>query len=428
MRIRIEPGPLEGRVEQVIASKSVIHRALICAAQAEEPTVLEGMASSADTEATCRCLRALGAETEQEKDCLRVIPGKLPEGERLLDCGESGSTLRFLLPVAAAMGAEAAFTGRGKLAQRPLSPLYEEMQAHGAVLSPQGSFPLQCSGQLRSGRYTLAGNVSSQFFSGLIMALPRLPGDSEIRIAGRLESEPYVRMTEETLERFGIRTERTEDRILIPGGQKYRSPGRLRIEGDWSGAAFWLAAGALSDAGVACGGLNLSSAQGDRAAAEILEAFGAQVTRGPEDMLVKRGRLRGITLDTADIPDLVPVLAVVAAYAEGETRIRHIARLRLKESDRVASVLALLQSLGGQAEAREDEMIIRGTGGLRGGTVNVFGDHRIAMAAAVAAARTETAVTIPGAEAVNKSYPGFFDVFRALGGRADEEEEKQDAV
>ncbi len=425
MMVTISPGPLSGRVERVIASKSMIHRALICAAMAEEATVLEGLAFSEDVEATCRCLQALGTAVSRRGSRLEVVPGKPPAEECLLDCGESGSTLRFLLPAAAGFGAAAAFTGRGKLAQRPLSPLYEEMAAHGARLTPQGQFPLRCSGQLRSGRYTLAGNVSSQFLSGLMMALPRLPGDSVIRIQGPLESEPYVRMTEKTLQAFGIRMERGPEGFRIPGGQRFRSPGTLRMEGDWSGAAFWLAAGALSETGVACGGMNLDSAQGDRAIAEILEAFGARVTRDGGWISAGSGVLQGITLDAANVPDLVPVVAVVAAFARGDTRIRRIARLRLKESDRVASVLALLQSLGGSAEATAGELIIHGTGVLRGGTVNVFGDHRIAMAAAVAGTRAEGPVRIPGAEAVNKSYPGFFEVFRALGGCG---KETQDAV
>lgn len=421
MNLLIRPGELSGRVERVIPSKSMAHRALICAALADGTTRLEGVSPSEDAEATCRCLRALGCEITGDGESLRVTPGKLPEGEALLDCGESGSTLRFILPVTAALGVTAALTGRGKLAQRPLSPLREELEAHGAVLSAPGVFPLRCSGRLRSGCYTLAGNVSSQFISGLLMALPGLPEDSEIRITGPLESEPYVRMTEDTLRTFGIRTERNENGYFIPGGQRFISPGRLQLEGDWSGAAFWLTAGALSGKGVVCGGLNPASAQGDRKIMDLLAAFGAKTEWRPEGACARSGRLRGITLDAGDIPDLVPVLAVAAACAEGDTRIRRIARLRLKESDRVAAVLALLRALGAAAEASENEMVIHGTGRLRGGEVNAFGDHRIAMAAAVAATRAEGPVRISGAEAVRKSYPGFFEVYRELGGSWEEQ-------
>ena len=323
--------------------------------------------------------------------------------------------LRFLLPVAGALGIRATFTGRGKLAERPLSPLYEEMGAHGVKLSAQGRFPLTAEGQLTPGIYTMAGNVSSQFFTGLLMALPMLAGDSEIRILGTLESASYVEMTLETLERFGIRIERRERGFFIPGAQRYRSPGCLTIEGDWSGAAFWLAAGALSKEGVACGGLNTASAQGDRAMLGLMKAFGAETAQEGGLIRVSRGKLRGLEIDAGDIPDLVPALATVAAFAEGETVITRIARLRLKESDRVESVLAMIRGLGGRAEATENEMRIAG-GGLEGGVADVFGDHRIAMAAAIAGSAAKGPVEIIGAEAVAKSYPGFFEVFQALGG------------
>ena len=420
MRIRIEPGPLSGCVGQVMPSKSVTHRALICAAMCREETDVENLGLSQDAEATCRCLEALGCSFEQKADGVRVIPGEPKQEEAALDCGESGSTLRFLLPLVPALGVRAAFTGRGKLPERPLSPLYEQLCAHGADLSPAGVFPLRCRGQLTGGTYTLDGKVSSQFVSGLLMALPRLEEDSEIVLTGVPESRPYIRLTLETLHRFGIRIREEEKRFLIPGGQVFRSPGRFRVEADWSGAAFWLSAGALSPEGVACEGMNLQSAQGDREIVSLLRRFGAEVEEKNGRVCVRRGKLRGIETDAGDIPDLVPVLAAVAACAEGETRIRRIARLRLKESDRVASVLAMVQALGGEARADENEMVIRGTGDLHGGTVDAFGDHRIAMAAAVAAGGTDNPVEIIGAEAVNKSYPGFFTQLAALGGQGKE--------
>lgn len=421
MNRRILPGALKGLVERIPSSKSQTHRMMIAAYLSGAETVLEGITFSRDAEATMRCLLALGAKVARQGDRLTLLPGPRTEDEALLDCGESGSTLRFMLPVAAALGVKAAFDGRGKLPGRPLSPLYEEMAAHGVRLTPQGTFPLRISGRLQPGRYAMAGNVSSQFFSGLLLALPLAAGESSIRVEGPLESAPYVNMTLDTLSLFGVQVQREPDGFRVPGGQRYRSPGTLRVEGDWSGAAFWLAAGALSEAGVACGGLNPRSAQGDRAMAELLERFGAEVTRDGEKIRVRSGHLRGIDIDAVNIPDLVPVLAVTAAYAEGETRIRHIRRLRLKESDRVETVLGLLRAMGGRAEAGEDEMVIYG-GGLRGGTADACGDHRIAMAAAVAATRAEEPVRILGAEAVRKSYPGFFEVFTRLGGHAEPEE------
>ena len=424
MNIRIEPKSLEGQVERVISSKSQAHRLLICAALGGRPVSLSGVTFSKDVEATCRCLKALGAEIALEGEELRVVPGRVPEGRRELDCGESGSTLRFLLPVAAVLGAEADFTGRGKLAERPLSPLAEEMTAHGVSLSAPGTFPLACRGRLSPGTYTLAGNVSSQFFSGLLMALPLAAGDSLLRVEGRLESAPYVEMTLDALRSFGVTAERTAEGFRIPGGQAYRGPERLRVEGDWSGAAFWLAAGALSRGSVTCGNLNLRSSQGDREMAALLRGFGAEVTESGDRVTVRGGKLRGMELDAADIPDLVPILAVTAACAEGDTVIRRIARLRLKESDRVESVLALLRALGAEAEASGQEMRIHGRGGFGGGTVDACGDHRIAMAAAIAACRASGPVTILGAEAMEKSYPGFLEEYTALGGVWEKEEER----
>lgn len=421
MNLRVSPHPLSGTVERVVSSKSQAHRALICAALSREPTALGRVDLSDDIAATVRCLRALGAQIVAEGDVLRVQPLPRPASGALLDCGESGSTLRFLLPLAAALGADCAFTGRGKLSQRPLSPLYEQLAGHGARLSPQGVFPLSCAGRLRGGVYTLAGNVSSQFISGLLMALPLLPEDSSVALTGPLESAPYVDMTLDMLRRFGARIAQAPGRFDIPGGQSYRSPGALAVEGDWSGAAFWLAAGALSERGVACKGLNPDSAQGDRAILTILRRFGARVETDGGTVSVRKGELRGVSLDAADIPDLVPVLSVVAGAAAGETRIRSVARLRLKESDRVESVLALLRVLGVPARAENDALIISGRGRLTGGTADSFRDHRIALAAAVAATAADGPVTILDAQCADKSYPGFFTQFAALGGLAEEE-------
>ena len=421
MIARIHPAALRGTVETVMPSKSQSHRALICAFLAEEPTRIRGIRFSDDAEKTCGCLTAMGGRFERDGNAVTVIPGrKAPDGP--LDCGESGSTLRFLLPIAGAMGHPAAFTGRGKLAQRPLSPLWEEMTAHGCGLSAQGSFPLRCEGKLRPGIYRIAGNVSSQFVTGLLMALPLLEGDSELRITGTLESRPYVDMTLEMLRRFQVRAEETAEGFRIPGGQRYRSPGDITLEGDWSGAAFWLAAGALSGEGVGCGGMNPASAQGDREIVRLLREFGANVTEEGDTVFVRRGPMKGIGIDLRNIPDLAPILAAVAAFAEGETRMGPVERLRMKESDRVASVLEMVRALGGAAEEKDGQMVITGRGRLPGGRVNSFRDHRIAMAAAIAASAAEGESEILDAEAVNKSYPGFFEEYRRLGGRAEEEE------
>ena len=420
MNVVITPHPLAGAIDHVMSSKSQAHRLLICAALADGPTLLNNMGYSADVEATIRCLRALGTQIRQEGDTLRITPAAHFSKGALLDCGESGSTLRFLLPVSAALGADCAFTGQGKLSQRPLSPLYEQMQAHGAALGPQGVFPLRCGGALQPGDYTLAGNVSSQFISGLMMALPGLSGNSTITVTGQMESRPYIDMTLNALAQFGIRVEQTQAGFSIPGGQVFHSPGTLAVEGDWSGAAFWLTAGALSSQGIACGPLNTVSAQGDRAIAELLKGFGAAVEGRENSVFIRKNRLLGMDIDISQIPDLAPILAVAAAFSQGQSVLHPIARLRLKESDRVSAILAMLRSLGVPARAEEDRLIIEGQGAVAGGMVDGFHDHRIVLAASIAAAWAAGPVTLLGAEAVNKSYPGFFEQFAALGGQVKE--------
>ena len=312
-----------------------------------------------------------------------------------LDCGESGSTLRFLLPVAAALGREARFVGHGRLPERPHDVLLDAMAEHGATADAR-RLPLQLHGRLRGGTFALPGNVSSQYITGLLMALPLCAGDSVIRLTTCLESAPYVNLTLRALADFGIRAETLPDGWRIPGGQRYHSPGRVVVEGDWSGAAFWLAANALGSR-VECGNLDEASAQGDRAIRPLLNRLGSEI-------------------DVSECPDLVPALAVAAAGFPGRTALVGAARLRLKESDRLASVAALLRALGCAVDEGAESLTIHGGAPLTGGTVDGCGDHRIVMAAAVAATAASSPVTILGAQAVAKSYPDFFRDFEALGG------------
>lgn len=420
MNLRITPAALSGRIDDVVASKSQAHRALICAALADAPTLIRCNSTSKDVRATARCIEALGARADFGRDTIEVAPISAVCAGALLDCGESGSTLRFMLPLAGALHMECAFTGQGLLAKRPLSPMYEQLAAHGMNMSPQGAFPLKAVGRLTPGRFEIAGNISSQFITGLLMALPLLDGDSEIAVTGRLESGPYVDMTLDMLSRFGIAVERIPAGFRVPGGQRFISPGELAIEGDWSNAAFWLAAGALGGTGVECAPLRMDSAQGDRAIADILSRFGARVGQSGASVTARSAALGGIELDASDIPDLVPIVAVAAGAAHGDTRITGVARLRLKESDRIQSVIALLTALGVVAEEHDGMLTVHGRGGLDGGVVDSFNDHRIAMAAAVAGSVARAPVTILGAQASDKSYPGFFDKFAALGGRVQE--------
>lgn len=433
MNATIEAGPLTGELDAP-SSKSEAHRLLVCAAFAPGLTDVSCATSSDDIEATASCLEALGARIARTRGGFRVrpVPGtsatdNLPEARRgaLLDCGESGSTLRFLLPVVAALGCDARLTGRGRLPERPLSPLYEELEAHGARLSGQGSLPLSVGGRLEPGRFFLPGDVSSQFVTGLLLAAPLLRAPVEVVVAEPVESAPYIDITVSALRTFGV--EVSEGGALTDGGRPARSyvvcapggyvtPGAVSVGGDWSNAAFWLAAGAIGEEGVAVRGLDLASAQGDRQILAALALLGARVLRRPGGAACERERLRGRELDVSSCPDLVPPLAAVAAVAEGTTRVRGAARLRIKESDRLETVSAAICALGGRARAVDDGLVIEGVPELAGGTVDAANDHRIAMMASILASRCTGPVTVLGAECVAKSYPAFFEDLAALGG------------
>ncbi|MDY3781135.1 MAG: 3-phosphoshikimate 1-carboxyvinyltransferase [Candidatus Faecousia sp.] len=392
MDITVIPGKLHGTV-RAIPSKSQAHRMLICAAFSDARTVLTCPETNRDIDATVRCLNALGADITRTSDGFLVEPAREIPKEAELPCQDSGSTLRFLLPVAGALGCEATFRLTGRLPQRPLSPLWEEMERMGCTLSRPTADTVRCQGRLSPGEYRIDGGVSSQFLTGLLLALALVPGESSLMVLGKLESAPYVTMTQRAMSLFGRNTEN----FRIFGGT-FRSPGELTVEGDWSNAAFFLAAQALGS-DVTVENLNFDSPQGDRACAALLPGL-------------TEGRL---TVDASDIPDLVPILAVTAANCHGAV-FTNIQRLRLKESDRVETVIALLTALGGRAEAASDTLTVWGTG-LTGGTVDSRNDHRIAMAAAIGATVCSSPVTVLGAQCVEKSYPAFWREYQQLGGK-----------
>ena len=409
----ILPGQRSGCV-RIPASKSQAHRLLICAALGEEKTEIRCDGVSADIAATVDCLNALGAEIVCEGERITVCPIRSsPEGLRELPCGESGTTLRLLLPLCGALGAEAVFRMQGRLPARPLAPLDAVLRAHGMLIRQEGA-SLFCSGKLCPGDYSLPGNVSSQYISGLLLALPLLDGASSLTVTGPVGSAGYIAMTEQVLSRAEIRFEKNDWNYRLPGQQRCRLPDGLRVEGDWSGAAFFLAAGAMSDKGIRVPGMNPESFHGDRAVLELLRRFGAEIRVEQNTVTVRRGTLRAAEIDAEQIPDLIPVLSVVAAFSEGETRIRNAGRLRLKESDRIESTAALIRALGGDVSVGADWLCIRGRETLPGGTVDSFGDHRIAMAAAVASCLCEGEVTVLGSECVRKSYPRFWDDWEGL--------------
>ena len=411
--ILLEPGERHGAV-RIPSSKSVVHRLLICAALGSRPVHIGFDGLSKDIAATVSCLQALGTGITVEKDAITVQPDSITAGNVLLPCGESGSTLRFLLPVAGVLGAKGSFQMEGRLPERPMQPFEELLRKHGMDITREGS-ALHFGGKLRSGDYPLAGDISSQYFSGLLMALPLSDGDSRVLPEGRLESEGYIRMTEDALTLAGVRFSKpAETAWEIPGRQQFALPSSISAEGDWSNAAFFLCMGALSEKGVSVSGLNSSSSQGDRAVLEILRRFGAEITEPSSEadaVTIRRGALRPTVIDASSVPDLVPVLAVLSCGAVGETQIIHARRLRMKESDRLAATAKLISDLGGKVEELPDGLVIHGTGMLRGGTAETCNDHRIAMSAAVAACLCREPVTVQGAQCVEKSYPAFWDDF-----------------
>lgn len=417
MNIRIEPANLSGSTVAP-PSKSAAHRVLIAAALATHPTEIILPEESEDIQATRECLQAIGAQCRRDKEILRINPISSWQPSAELDCGESGSTLRFLLPVAASLGRPVTFCGRGRLPDRPLSPFREELQEHGCQFSAE-RLPFVLSGKLQPGRFQLPGNISSQFISGLLFALPGLPQDSTIELSTDLESSGYVDLTREILAQFGIVIQAEKRIFRIPGNQSYISPGKISVEGDWSNAAFFLAAGALS-APLECRGLKADSSQGDKRILQELRRFGAQVDEQSGRVVVSPGTLTGCRIDVGEIPDLLPILAVVAAFAKGSSTLYNAARLRLKESDRLSAVRNMLLTLGGKAEETPDSLIIYGQDQLLGGLVDSCNDHRIVMAAAIAACRCHNPVCIRNAQAVSKSWPDFFAVYANLGGQAND--------
>lgn len=406
MKATIYPSPLSGEI-QAIASKSQAHRLLICAALADRDTLLHCPTLSADITATADCLRGLGASIAYENGAFSVSPIREKPAPALIDCGESGSTLRFLLPVVCALGMETTIRMHSRLPERPLSPLWEELEAHGAVLSRPTADTLAVSGALRPGEYTIAANVSSQFISGLLFALPLLEGESTLRLTGEFESASYVDMTLRALEKFGVSWKPGDRSYKLPAGAAYVSPGEADVEGDWSNGAFWIVADRLCGGTLNILGLDPDSPQGDKAAekASLRIAAGSAV------------------IDCQDIPDLVPVLSVLAAVSPGQTRFINAGRLRIKESDRLATTTALLTALGADVQELSDGLVITGKARLTGGEVSSANDHRIAMSAAIAAIACSEPVVLHGAQAVNKSYPAFWTDYVRLGGRVTLEDE-----
>lgn len=392
MDLKIFPGKLKG-ILTAIPSKSQAHRLLICAAFSNTDTIIHCPATNQDIEATADCLRALGAVIEYKDGNYTVSPVTVIPHKAVMHCGESGSTLRFMLPIAGALGVDATFILQGRLPKRPLSPMWEEMERNGCMLSRPTEDSIRCHGKLKTGSYTIDGSVSSQFVTGLLFAMALLPGSNILEITGKIESKPYIEMTMQALKTFGIRITNYQ----VSGCYPFLSPKELSVEGDWSNGAFFLAAKALGSH-LEVIGLLQNSTQGDRAISQILNQFDTHVV-----------------VDAADIPDLVPILAVVGGAKNGIT-FTNVRRLRLKESDRVETVAAMLQNLGAEVQTEHNRLTVF-PAQFQSCAIDAAGDHRIAMAAAIAATVANGPVTVLGAQCVAKSYPTFWDEYARLGGK-----------
>ncbi len=414
MNVRIKPSKLIGRVNAP-SSKSFSHRMLIAAALAGGVSEISNISASEDIDATVGALAALGAKIFREGNTYTVMGIKTPAASAVIDCRESGSTMRFIIPIAAALGCSCEFRGKGKLPERPITPYIRELGKNGAVITKtEGVMPFVMNGTLKGGNYVLEGDISSQFITGLLFALPLCSGNSVIRLASKLESKPYADMTVEALSRFGITIDESEDKDGLPvyrirGGQKYRSAD-VSVEGDYSQAAFYFAANALGSE-IKVDNLSEKSVQGDK---KILEIIGGISYNKINDSGLRR--LPVFSADVSDIPDLVPILAVLGCFTDGVSRITGAKRLKIKESNRLEAIASALENIGGKITVGDDSLEIEPVDGFHSGVIDGCNDHRIVMASAIASTMADGEITITGAEAVAKSYPDFWTDFASLGG------------
>ncbi len=413
MDISVNAKKVSGEVT-VISSKSELHRLLILSSFAKDKSrILYNGVPSLDVVATCNCLKKLNAKIEISEGVIIVEPVKsLPKETVKINCGESGSTLRFMLPLLAVLGVDAEIEVSGRLKERPLSPMYELLTENGVTLSEKGKYPLRLTGKLDIIGVKIDGSVSSQFISGLLMAFVVAKKNASVEVTGDFQSKSYVDITVGMIKKFGVDV-RKENNKYVVYGKEYTGK-TLKAYGDWSNGAFFLTLGAINKS-ISVKGLDENSLQGDKKIVKLLEKFGAVVSIKEETVTTRKASLTAIKIDVSDIPDLVPVLAVVAGLANGTTIIYNGERLRLKESDRIKSVVAMINGIGGNAKERQDGMEIVGVKEYEGGVVDSFNDHRIVMASAVASSNSKKEITIKNATAVNKSYPNFFEEMKRLG-------------
>ncbi|MBS7528138.1 3-phosphoshikimate 1-carboxyvinyltransferase [Fusibacter paucivorans] len=426
-KVTIQPKTISGIVT-VPPSKSISHRAVICAGLSARQSTIKNLIYSDDIKASLQAMSQFGMtiESETQKNdryTLALVNHKMAalsqkpvQSPITIDCHESGSTIRFLMPFFHLSSEAVTFIGRGRLAERPYTTFYRLFDERGIVYeTTNGILPTTIKGALKAGRYAVEGNVSSQFITGLMFMLPLLDGDSVIEITTQLESKGYIDLTLEALRAFGIIIENKDyEAFVIPGGQSYKGC-EFTVDGDYSQAAFWLVAAAIGNE-VELDGMKWESLQGDRAIIDIIEAMGGKVTFENQRLTVTVNKLNGVVIDASQCPDLVPVVAVLCSMCKGESRIINAERLRIKESDRLKAISTELNKMGAKIEETPDGLIIQGIDSFKGAAVESWNDHRIAMALAIASTRSTGDVIIDGASAVNKSYPMFWEDFKKVGG------------
>ena len=424
MKIKIKPSTLNGKIE-IPPSKSYSHRAVIAAAlaESEKKSTIDNLKFSVDITTTTDIMENWGAKIKRFESALEIVgnDGRVVPKDKYVQCNESGSTIRFLIPVGITSKNELIFDGKGKLVDRPLDSYYKIFEEQGLKYETTGGkLPLTVNGKLKAGNYEIDGNISSQFITGLLYALPLLDGDSKLTINKNLESKGYIDLTLEILQLAGIEIKNNDYKSFeIKGNQSYK-PFDYTVEGDYSQVAFWIVAGIISanrDNEVKCLHVNKNSLQGDREIIEIVTRMGANLEIFDDYVIVKPSKTKGTVIDISQCPDIAPILTVLAALSEGETRIINGERLRIKESDRITSIKTELNKLGANVAEKGDSLIIQGVEGFTGGvTVSAWNDHRIAMSLAVASSRCEKEIILEEAESVRKSYPHFWDDFVKMGG------------
>lgn len=417
--VKITPTKLNGIV-QVPPSKSLAHRAIICASLAKGVSRIDNIEYSKDIQATINAMKSLGTKIEEYDDYL-IIDGSTTYTKQNseIDCEESGSTLRFMVPISIVEENKVHFVGKGNLGKRPLDTFYEIFERQNiGYLYKKNILDLYVIGKLKPDHYKIPGNISSQFITGLLFALPLLDGDSIIEITTPLESKGYIDLTLQMLNQYGIKIINNNYKSFVIMGKQEYHVHDYRVEADFSQAAFYLVAGAIGN-DVVLSDLNLDSLQGDKATLDFLEAMGAKVSIVDEGIKVTADSLLATTVDASQCPDVIPVVSVALALAKGQSEVINASRLRIKECDRIVATSSQINELGGQVKELSDGMIIEGIDEFTGGDCSSFADHRIAMMLAIAATKSKQPVIIDNMECVEKSYPSFWEDYRSLGGIVD---------